>query len=226
MKKIFIVVLLLVFFGFLAYVGIEMRDVVTSKNYTEYWQQRAFDGGDFVYVILGDANGLGVGASNATRGYAGLLVDKIRQTNRSVKVVNLSSKDATINTVINQQIPKIGNLKTDLVTVTVGLKDIELGNGLESFIHDMQILLPLLPSRVSYISELPFTLIPIHQKDILSANQKILELANINGVNTVLLGDTLNKQKFDIVVYDWGMRYPNDKGYSLWADAFWNTIQQ
>ncbi len=225
MKKAIIIFVLLLLFGGLAYVGLEMRDVVVSKNYTDYWQQKAFDSGDFVYVVLGDANGLGVGASSAMKGYVGLLTDKIKQTDRTVKIVNLSSKDAKINTVINEQLPKIGNLKPDLVTITIGMIDIESGKGLESFAHDMQLLLPLLPTHVSYISEIPFTLIPGKGKVIREANLKILELANIAGVNTVLLGDTLNKNN-DLSVYDWGLKYPNDKGHSLWADAFWNTIQQ
>lgn len=202
-----------------------MRDVVTAKNYSDYWQQGAFDGGDFVYIVLGDGNGLGIGASNVSKGYAGLIIDKIKQTDRSVKVVNLSSKDATINTVVNEQIPKIGNLKPDLVTVTIGQKDIESGKTLDTFSHDMQVLLPLLPTRVSYISELPFT-VGHNQSLVRSANLKLLELANIAGVNTVLLGNTFNTKSLDITVYDWSLKYPNDKGYALWADAFWTAISE
>lgn len=226
MKKFIVSGILLIFFGVLIYVGLQMRDVVTAKNYSDYWQQKAFDGGDYVYVVLGDARGLGVGASSVSRGYVSLLADKIKQSESSVKIINLSSKDATINTVINEQIPKIENLKPDLVTVTVGMQDIESGKGLDSFSHDMQILLSLLPGRVSYISELPFTLIPNNEKIMRVANLKILELANAAGVNTVLLGNSINKKSYDISVYDWGLKYPNDKGYKMWADEFWNVINQ
>lgn len=226
MKKIIVIGVLFIFFGVLIYVGLQMRDVVTAKNYSDYWQQKAFDGGDYVYVVLGDESGLGVGASSVSKGYAGLLVDKIKQVESSIKIINLSSKDATINTVINEQIPKIGNLKPDLVTVTVGMHDVESGKGLDVFTHDLQILLSLLPGRVSYISELPFTLIPNNEKIIRSGNLKILELANVAGVNTVLLGSTLNKKSYDISVYDWGLKYPNDKGYFQWANEFWNVITQ
>ncbi len=226
MKKVFVVILLLIFFGVLVYVGLQMRDVVTAKNYSDYWQQKAFDGGDFVYVVLGDEIGLGVGASSVSKGYAGILIDKIKEAEGSVKILNLASKDATINNVINEQIPKIGNLKPDLVTVTVGLHDIESGKGLDVFSHDMQILLSLLPGRVSYISEVPFTIFPNNEKAIRSANLRILELANAAGVNTVMLENSINKKSYDLSLYDWGLKYPNDKGYSQWADAFWNVISQ
>jgi lysophospholipase L1-like esterase len=224
-KKFFIVLVLFTFFSVLAYVGLQMRDVVVAKNYSDYWQQKGFDGGDYVYVVLGDGTGLGIGASSVSKSYVGLLTEKIKQTDRRVKVVNLSSKDADINTVINEQIPKIGNLKPDLVTLTIGMNDLSTG-GLDNFVDDMKILLQLLPPRVSYISELPFTLEPNKEKIIRSANLKILELANIAGVNTVLLADTLNHKSYDFTIYDWGLRYPNDKGYAMWANAFWNSIQQ
>ncbi len=226
MKKVFVVFLLLIFFGVLVYVGLQMRDVVTAKNYSDYWQQKAFDGGDFVYVVLGDEIGLGVGASSVTKGYAGILIDKIKEAEGSVKILNLASKDATINNVINEQIPKIGNLKPDLVTVTVGLHDIESGRGVDVFSHDMQILLSLLPGRVSYISEVPFAIFPNNEKTVRSANLRILELANAASINTVILENSINKKSYDLSLYDWGLKYPNDKGYTQWADAFWNVISQ
>lgn len=226
MKTIFVLLILSVFLGVLAFVGLQMRDVVTAKNYTEFWQQKAFDGGDYIYVVLGDSTGLGVGASAAMKGYAGLLVDKIRETGRGVKIVNLSSKDADFNTITNEQIPKIGTLKPDLVTVTVGMHDIDSGKDIDIFAEDLRVMLALLPSRVSFISEIPYPLTPNKETKIDAANSKIVEIANAENINVVLLSSTLNQKKYDLTVHDWGLRYPNDKGYAIWADAFWKNIQQ
>lgn len=225
-KRVMVSIVFLLLFGVLIYVGLQVRDVATAKNYSDYWQEKAFDGGDYTYVVLGDAAALGVGATSVEKSYARLIAEKIRMTGRSVRVVNLAMKDADVLNVINKQLPKVANLKPDLVTVTVGLADINAGISQDSFSYNLKNLFENLPPHVSYIGELPYPLDKRKDQVIQDANSQIRIIAQENGVNVVPLYSATYQKNFDVSNYDWDLIYPSDKGHSIWADTFWATIQQ
>lgn len=225
MKKIFILAVVVILFGALVFTGLEVRDQVVSKNYLDYWQERSFDAGDFTYVVLGDATGLGVGATDASKSYVGLLLQRLKDTGKSVKIINLSVKDADISNVMSVQLPKIGDVKPDLVTITVGMKDINSGISLDDFEQNARTLFSMLPQRVSYVADLPHTLNPNQDKIIKDANFRLTQAALSESVTVVPLYEA-TKHINDMSIWDWGLRYPNDTGYKLWADTFWATIQQ
>lgn len=215
----------MVLFGSMVYGGLNLRDSLVSKNFSDYWQERSFDSGDFTYVVLGDATGLGVGATDASKGYAGLLVQKLEDSGKSVKVINMSVKDADISNIINYQIPKIDEVKPDLVTITVGMQDINSGKSLDDFEQDARTLFSLLPPRVSYVADLPHGLDPKKDEIIKDINYRLTQAALSENVTVVPLYEA-TQHIDDMSIWDWGLRYPNDTGYKLWADTFWAAIQQ
>lgn len=93
-----------------------------------YWQRRADEPGDLLYVAMGDSTAQGIGASRPQRGYVGLLADDLAQRSGGiVRVVNLSVTGARIERVLREQVPAFERLlrdeSPDLVTLGVGSND-------------------------------------------------------------------------------------------------------
>lgn len=89
-----------------------------------YWERRAAQDGELLYVALGDSAAQGVGASRPERGYVGLLADTVAgRTGRTVRVVNLSVSGAVVADVVAGQVAPLAELEPDLVTVAVGGND-------------------------------------------------------------------------------------------------------
>lgn len=93
-----------------------------------YWQRRADEPGDLLYVAMGDSTAQGIGASRPQRGYVGLLAEDLaRREGRTVRVVNLSVTGARVEGVLRDQLPAFERLvryrSPDLVTLGVGSND-------------------------------------------------------------------------------------------------------
>lgn len=219
-------IIFLLLIGFLIYEGLQVRDIAMAKNYSDYWQEKAFDGGNYTYVVLGDATALGVGATSVEKSYARLIAERIKMTGRTVRVVNLAANNADVLNVINKQLPKVAALKPDLVTVTVGLTDINAGVSPDSFAYNLKNLFESLPPHVSYVAELPYPFDNRKDQVVQDTNARIRSIASENGVNVVPLYAATNRKKFDLTIYDWDLTYPNDRGHAMWADTFWAIIQQ
>lgn len=224
-KKVVIIMIILLFVGGFLYGAILVRNTMMAKDYTDYWQEQLFNGGNYTYVILGDSSALGLGATTVRNGYPGLIAAKIKDSGRSVKMVNLSSKDATLDDVISNQIPKIANYKPDLVTVTVGMQDINDNESVDDISQKYSYLIQSLPTHVSYIGELPASYDKNKNTTIITVNAQIDSIGAQNGINVVPLYSATYTKRFDITYYDWDLTHPNDKGYQLWADTFWAAIQ-
>lgn len=226
LKKIAWTILLLLLFGGLVFGGIFVRNALTAKNYSDYWQQKTIDGGDFIYVAVGDSSALGIGATDPKKSYVGILAAKIQETTgKLVKVINLASSNADIDQVISVQIPKLHSYKPDLVTVTVGIADVDKGIDPSVIAQKYDILLKLLPSRISYIAQLPS--VYDYRKDFIiqNINSELSTEANQSGINVVPLYRATRKESYGFSYYDWDFKHPNDKGYEVWAEAFLNVIQ-
>lgn len=217
--------LLLFIFGGLIVGGILVRNFITVKNYSNYWQQRSIDGGDYIYVALGDSTAVGVGASSPEKSYVGLIAQQIQDTTgKSVRVINLATGDASIDNIITDQIPELSLYKPDLITLTVGSKDIDSNTDISVIAQKFNALFALLPAH-SYVAQLPNTLDAKKDQRIQDLNSLIGNEADQAGVNMVPLYDATKKGNIDISYFDWDLSHPNDKGYLLWANTFLSAIQ-
>lgn len=225
LKKLAWTILLLFLFGGFIYGGIYVRNILTAKNYSDYWQQQAIDVGDYIYVSLGDSKALGVGSTDPKKSYVGIIRERIQETNgKLVKIINLATSDADIKKVITDQLPKLQLYKADLVTVSVGQNDIDMGREVSSISQDYNTLLEALPNHVSYIAELPATYDNKKNIIIQSVNAQLKLSGEETGVNVIPLYEASKVGITSTTYYDWDFYHPSDKGYLIWADAFWNQI--
>jgi lysophospholipase L1-like esterase len=224
-KKVVWTGVFLLLLGGFAYTGLIVRNAITAKNYTDYWQQKALDGGDFVYIALGDSNAVGVGASSIEKSYVGLIRSKIEETTgRPVKIVNLAVADADIENVMNLQLPKVASYKPDLVTISVGSKDIDKYDP-ATVVVNFKKLLELLPDNVSYLADIPAVPDVKKREAIERVNLQIKEAGFVNGVNMVPLFEATTGGIKSASYYDWDFAHPNDLGHQLWAETFLKVIQ-
>jgi acyl-CoA thioesterase-1 len=98
--------------------------------FADYWRWqngRALAGTGPLWVALGDSAAQGLGAEHPRSGYVGLAhAELIRRTGQQWRVLNLSSSGATIQDVIQEQLPRLAALPAvpDLVSCGVGINDL------------------------------------------------------------------------------------------------------
>lgn len=225
LKKFIWLLIIVAIIGALGKGAIHTRYLMTSNNYGDYWKRESLNSGQYVFIALGDSKALGVGASTPTNSYVGLLIKKISQTTgMNVKIINLSSS-AGIDDVITRQIPKITEYKPEIITISVGSNEIETGMRKEEIIYKIQTLIENLPIEDIYIAEIPSYWDGKKDKIAQEVNQKIRELSEAKGIKVIPLHSATVKSSKDITTYDLDLSHPNDKGYSIWAETFWNSIQ-
>ncbi len=226
LKKLAWTIFLLLLFGGLIFGGIYLRNILTAKNYSDYWQQQAIDSGDYIYVVLGDSTALGIGSTDPKKSYPGIIKERLQESNgKLVKIINLATLDADIQKVQVEQLPKLQIYKPDLVTISVGQKDIDQGRDTATISKDLRSILEKLPNHVSYIAELPATYDDRKNLKIKDVNLQLRLDGQEIGVNVVPLYDATKIGITATTYYDWDFYHPSDKGHAIWADAFWNQIE-
>jgi acyl-CoA thioesterase-1 len=194
-------------------------------SYAHYWQSRAAENGEFVYIALGDSAAQGLGASAPEKGYVGLLADRIQQTTgKTVRVVNLSVSGAKIQDVIQKQLPELQKYTPDLLTVEIGANDVNSSYDKAQFQKDYDELAAKLPKQ-AIVANIPyFGGIVRKNKVAIEASQAVAQVAQQDGLTLVnLQSETKNRQSF--LNYGADYFHPTDRGYRIWADAFWKVIE-
>jgi acyl-CoA thioesterase I len=194
------------------------------EPYAAYWDARARQPGELLYVALGDSAAQGIGASEPQLGYVGLLADRIEEaTGRTVRVLNLSVGGAVAADVVAEQLPQLAGLEPDVLTVAIGGNDVRQTSP-DAFREAFAQLVDGLPAG-AYVADLPdFGGGPMLEdalrlsaiaRDELAEHPELVAVALEAGT-----GDS-----------DWGdlapdFFHPGDPGYVFWADAFWAQIRQ
>jgi acyl-CoA thioesterase-1 len=194
-------------------------------SYAHYWQSRSTENGEFVYVALGDSAAQGLGASAPEKGYVGLLADRIQQTTgKTVRVVNLSVSGAKIQDVIQKQLPELQKYKPDLLTVEIGANDVNSSYDKAQFQKDYDELASKLPKQ-AIVADIPyFGGIVRKNKVAIEASQSIVaEVQKYHLALVNLQAETKQRQSF--LNYSADYFHPTDRGYRIWADAFWMAIE-
>ena len=219
---------------FILVVAVMVIMLITSiKSYAMYWDKQAArtdQVNPLTYVALGDSAAQGIGALSPTNGYVGLIATKLAdQKNRPIHVINLSKTGAKIGDVLETQIPKLNQLKPDVVTLEIGANDIKTFNAV-MFEKQVKELLDLMPEN-SYISDLPYFggrsrfIDPVQERNVISANKILHAAASKKNLRLV----ELHQQTFERNQYFWVYAidyfHPNSIGYRAWADAFWENIK-
>lgn len=194
------------------------------KTYPAYWQGRANQPGEFLYVALGDSAAQSVGASKPANGYVGLIAANIEKTTgKKVRVINLSRSGATLADALRDQTPQLNNYRADLVTAEIGANDMKNYNP-ETFRRQYEQFLQALPPGKSVVSDTPyFGGRPNHNRNARDANITIKQLAAQYQVPRAKLFDSLSRRQSPLI-YASDFFHPNNRGYQVWHDAFWTVI--
>lgn len=194
-------------------------------RYADYWQQRAATKGEIAYLALGDSAAQGVGASAPEKGYVGLLAEKIKaEAGKSVRVINLSKSGATINDVIEQQLPQLQRHQADLVTLDIGGNDVAGAYNSAQFKKQFNQLAQQLPPH-TYVANIPYFNGRIrHNQQAIDASRHIAKSTRSDQLELVDL-QNLTRERDSLKVYAADYFHPSDTGYKNWADAFWQVIK-
>jgi lysophospholipase L1-like esterase len=195
--------------------------------HSQYWRDEAEQGGEIVYVAIGDSAAQGIGASRPSHSYVGFIARHLRQqTSRSVRVVNLGISGATIHDAIEKELPRLARTTPDVLTVSIGANDIANFDA-DRFAADVETLLDALPAH-AVVADLPsFYFLP-GEKKVLVANRILNDAARRRGLTVVPLHRLTRRQGL------WGVStqfagdlfHPNDRGYRIWASAFESAVDE
>lgn len=201
----------------------EYRGVATARS---YWSTSHGPAGGLLYVALGDSTAQGVGASSPDCGYVGILAaDLHRRTGQPVRVVNLSASGATVADVLANQLPRLHQLRADLVTVAVGGNDVR-SYSRDSFATQVSLLAAALPAG-TFIADVPWFMHGGWERRAEQAAAVIGRNARARGLVLVPLHRTLEGRGWQAMATDFAPDWfhPNNRGYRVWADAFWTAIE-
>lgn len=196
----------------------------TVSTYKTFWEQKATQAGEITYLALGDSAAQGIGATSPSRGYVGLIAERLeQQTGKKVRIVNLSKTGAKMDDYLREQAPQVGNIPAGLVTIEIGANDIADFDA-RRYRSDFKRVLASLPDG-AYVSNMPlFNSRPMSTDNAKTASSIVIEeLKAYPQLHFVdLQKQTSNNQSIFGFAPD--LFHPNDLSYKNWADAFWIQI--
>ena len=194
-------------------------------QYKTYWIDKAKQPGEITYLALGDSAAQGIGASSPERGYVGLIAKRIQaQTNKTVRIVNISKTGAKMDDYLREQAPRIKDIHADFVTIEIGANDIASFDP-DAFRTNFKQVLRSLPDG-AFVSNMPlFNSRPSRTKNAKQAS--IIVAEEVRAFPKLHFVD-LQKQTAEhqsIFGFAPDLFHPNNISYKNWADAFWLQIQ-
>lgn len=190
-----------------------------------------------LYAALGDSTGAGVGASRGG-GYVARLFERIRQAQPGSRLVNLCVSGATTADVLRSQMPRFERERPDLVTVGIGVNDVQRLSQ-EQYAANLEEIV----TRVRDVTDAPVVLtnipdiacapgVPAFMRDdarrrIRLFNRTIDDVAarhQLHVVDVFTPSAELLPARPDFFCSD-GF-HPSDAGYEFWADAMWPSVRE
>lgn len=195
------------------------------ESYAKYWDNRAQERGEILYVALGDSAAQGIGASQPGKGYVGLIASSLQDsTSKSVRVVNISQSGAKTGDVIDSQLSKLTSLKPDYVTLAIGGNDIKEFDETK-FRKNVSTIMAGLPPG-TYVADAPYFMHGVWEKNAAKAANIIEQAAQANGMVAVPLHHSGMKAGWQGMFLNFSADWfhPNDRGHRLWAETFLNEM--
>jgi len=196
------------------------------EGYGTYWAQPRGESGGLLYVALGDSAAQGIGASRPELGYVGLLAERMRElTGKPVQVVNLSRSGATIQDLLDLQLPRLQKLRPDVVTVAIGGNDVRSydSTGFAAGVRKLTAALP--PGTL--IADVPDFMAGGWEDRAEEASGLIAASARAHQLSLVRLHQAQRSRGASAMLTDFAADWfhPNDRGHLVWADAFWSELK-
>lgn len=195
----------------------------------QWWRERRKQPGSFTYLALGDSTAQGIGASTPGRSYVGQLADRIEtHLGSPIRVVNLGVSGSTTGLCARDQLPKALKVLTEnpeLVTLAIGANDIALWDPVAFHRNVSQIIDTLPPHTI--VAELPCFHLPWNERLVRQANHMVHFIAESRGLRVVPLHEATQQRGVHGILTEFAQDafHPNDRGYEVWADAFWPFVR-
>jgi lysophospholipase L1-like esterase len=186
-----------------------------------WWRARAKAHGELLYVALGDSAAQGIGASEPARGYVGILAERIaHRSGLTVRTVNLSVSGATVTQAVGYQLPRLAELRPDIVTVSIGANDIASWDA-RTFETGLTTVFDALPPH-AIVADLPYFYLPGNERKVAEANAIVQRLAARRGLTVAPLHASTKRPGIlgALTLFAGDRFHPNDRGYEVWASAF------
>jgi len=200
---------------------VRLSDAIPINS--KYWRDLNKKTGDLLYVAIGDSAAQGVGASVPGRSYVGLLAERARTaTGRTVRVINLSQSGGRVTEALTRQVAHLAGLAPDIVTVAIGANDIGPSFDPGRFEREIDELYRQLP-RHAIVADVPAFYFGWRERQVRVASQIIHRVASTYGLDVAPLHSATKRQSapryfLNQVAAD--LFHPNDRGYAVWASAF------
>lgn len=182
-----------------------------------YWRDRAAEprpANAFTLVAFGDSATVGVGALDPSNGFVARAAKLVTEhTGRPVHIANLASGGATVNDVLQRQLPHIDALSSDLVLLCTS-NDLKQRVPLPRYREDLESVLAALPAERTVVSDLP--LVPGR-----GTYQEVLEqAADASGIPRADFASVFKGDGHRLDIFSLLSPHLNDRGYGYWFDAF------
>lgn len=195
--------------------------------HSAWWREAREREGSLLYVAIGDSAAQGIGASRPHHSYVGMLARHIRNvTGETVRVVNLGISGATVGLALEKQLPALKKLDPDVLTVSIGANDIA-DFDLDRFTAQVRTLFDQLP-RHAIVADVPtFYFLP-GEKHVRRANRVVHAEARKRDLIIAPLYRATRRQGLWGVITQFAgdLFHPNDRGYRVWAEAFYPAVEQ
>lgn len=138
--------------------------------------------------------------------------------------MNLSVSGARVADVVEEQLPQLDGLAPDLVTVAIGGNDVR-GYEPGGFATDVNRLVAGLPPG-TFVADVPHFLHGRWGTNSTQAARVVREATTEAGLVVVPLNDRLRAEGLRAMLTQTSgdLFHPNDRGYEVWADAFWREM--
>lgn len=205
----------------------EAADVLNSTLpvHSKWWRERFAQQGALNYVALGDSTAQGIGGSAPAHSYVGRISQHIKSTTHgTVGVKNLSVSGSTTHQCKIDQVPRLADYAGDVVTIAIGANDIGSLDA-KKFERNIRTIYKALPSH-AIVADLPFMVLPENEKKVAVANEIIRRVAGELGLAVAPLYETTRRQGYVGTYRNTAkdLFHPNDRGYDVWASAFFPAI--
>lgn len=204
----------------------EMQPVTAA-----WWRERRKQPGEFFYLALGDSTAQGIGASTPGRSYVGQLADRIEaRLGEPIAVTNLGVSGAPTSLCVRDQLPRAAKVlakrRPDLVTLDIGANDIAEWDP-RAFHRNIGLILDALPPD-TIVGEVPCFHLPWNDRKVREANRILRTIAADRGLSVVPVYEATRARGLRGILTEFAQDafHPNDRGYEVWADAFWPYVRE
>jgi GDSL-like Lipase/Acylhydrolase family len=200
--------------------------LLAAKNaatFPKYWRDKAAQPvpeNAIRLVALGDSIMQAIGAAYPEDGIAGRIATYLdTKTGQPVHVTNVSVGGATIQDIIDQQLPQVDLSQTDLIILATAT-DLERRVPLDTYEANLRRLLGALPPDKTIFSDLPFE--PGRQP----YQAVVQRLADERSIRRAEFGNVFRGEGRRLDIFSWLFPHLNSKGYYYWFTAFQPEIDQ